>query len=65
MVGKPRWLDTPSVDVYRVVRQRDGSFHILEHRDGRVEIYARLVGALAEERAEAIARDMNRREAAA
>lgn len=61
MVGKPKWLDSPKrkvLDVYRVRRER-GVWMVMEHRDGAVRIYARLVGNMARERAEAIAENLN------
>jgi len=50
-----------SAPVYRVRMGTGGVWYVMEHMDGRVEVYARLVGLKAEERAEAIAENMNRR----
>lgn len=69
MVGKPKWLGSPAptrtLDVYRVRPGGDGVYYVMEHRGGRVEIYGRLVGMEALERAEGIAKEMNEKEAAA
>ena len=54
-----------NLDVYRVRAGGEGVYYVMEHRDGRVEVYARLVGMMAQERAEKIAEDANRKERAA
>ena len=58
-------MTTGNLDVYRVRMAPDGSWFVMEHRDGRVEVYARLVGMMARQRAEKIAEDANRKERAA
>jgi len=52
-----------SAPAYRVRMGAGGVWYVMEHMGGRVEVYARLVGLKAQERAEAIAENMNRRRA--
>lgn len=46
------------LDRYRVRPVEDMAF-VMEHKDGQVEVYARLTGWGAKERAEKIAKDAN------
>lgn len=53
----------PVLDAYRVRRER-GVWFVMEHLAGSVRIYARLTGLRAEERANAIANELNEEAAA-